>query len=158
MCNFTICVISVCSSRAHNWNRIYLIIWFDLYMALMHNRKGVSCSISWFVQFLHILSFLDILVYLPVSIKSLWADVRNLQMDFLYSYFFTPNYYIYLYYILYVFITCLYVMFYQSSTLSLLWVYMCNFTICVISVCSSRAHNWNRIYLIIWFVLYMARF
>lgn len=60
---------------------------------------------------------------------------------------------IYLYYILYVFITCLYVMFYQSSTLSLLWVYMCNFTICVISVCPSRAHNWNKIYLI-WFDLY----
>ena len=35
------------------------------------------------------LTFLGILVYLPVSIKSLWADVRNLQMDFLYSYLFT---------------------------------------------------------------------
>jgi hypothetical protein len=61
---------------------------------------------------------------------------------------------IYLYYILYVFITCLYVMFYQSSTLSLLWVYICNFTICVISVCPSRAHNWNKIYSIIWFDLW----
>jgi hypothetical protein len=52
-------------------------------------RKWVSSSISWFVQFLHILLFLSILVFLPVSIKSLWEDVRNLQMDFLYSYFFT---------------------------------------------------------------------
>ena len=52
-------------------------------------RKWVSSSISWFVQFVHILSFLGILVYLPVSIKSLWADVCNLQMDFLYSYIFT---------------------------------------------------------------------
>ena len=60
---------------------------------------------------------------------------------------------IYLYYLLYVFITCLYVMFYQLSTLSLLWVYLCNLTICVISVCPSRAHNWNKIYLI-WFDLY----
>jgi hypothetical protein len=40
-------------------------------------RKWVSFSISWFVQFLHILSFLGILVYLPVSKKSLWADVRD---------------------------------------------------------------------------------
>ena len=60
---------------------------------------------------------------------------------------------IYLYYILYVFISCLYVMFYQSSTLSLWWVYMCNFTICVISVCPSRAHNCNKIYLI-WFACF----
>ena len=58
---------------------------------------------------------------------------------------------IYLYYIHYVFITCLYVMFYQSSTIYLLWDYMCNFTVCVISVCPSRAHNCNTIYLIIWF-------
>ena len=58
---------------------------------------------------------------------------------------------IYLYYMLYVFITCLYVMFCQSSTLSLLWVYMCNSTIYVISVWPSRAHNWNTIYLI-WFI------
>jgi hypothetical protein len=50
-------------------------------------RKWVSSSISWFVQFLHILSFLGILVYLPVSMKSLWVDVCNLQMDFLYSLF-----------------------------------------------------------------------
>jgi hypothetical protein len=63
---------------------------------------------------------------------------------------------IYLYYLLYVFISCLYVMFYQSSTLSLLWVYMCNFTICVISVCTSRAHNWNKIYLI-WFDIYFRQ-
>ena len=45
-------------------------------------RKWVSSSISWFVQLLHILSFLCILVYLPVSIKSLWTDVRNLQWIF----------------------------------------------------------------------------
>jgi hypothetical protein len=55
---------------------------------------------------------------------------------------------IYLFYILYVCITCLYVMFYQSSTISLLWDEMCNFTICVISVWPSRAHNWNKNYLI----------
>ena len=46
-------------------------------------------------------------------------------------------------------------MFYQSSTLSLWWVYMCNFTIYAISVCPSRAHNWNKIYLI-WFDLIYA--
>jgi hypothetical protein len=34
-------------------------------------RKWVWSSISWFVQFLHILLFLGILVYLPVSMKSL---------------------------------------------------------------------------------------
>ena len=65
---------------------------------------------------------------------------------------------IYLYYILYVFITCLYGMFYQSSTLSLLWVYMFNFTICVISVCPSRAHNWNKCICTFWYPHHHTKF
>ena len=56
-------------------------------------RKWVSSSISWFVQFLHI--FFHFWVYCHYWCiyqflkKNLWADVCNLQMDFLYSYFFT---------------------------------------------------------------------
>jgi hypothetical protein len=48
-CEF-ICVISVCPSRAHNWNKIYLIIWF-IVVAGVHVHfyfpAGVIYCIVW---------------------------------------------------------------------------------------------------------------
>ena len=103
--------------------------------------------------------FLSQIIFLLPSLAKLFIcakiEIRNIKRKKLCWKISLPKHAlittIYLYYIHYVFITCLYVMFYQSSTIYLLWDYMCNFTVCVISVCPSRAHNCNKIYLIIWF-------
>ena len=35
MCNFTICVISVCPSRTHNWNKKFIIIIIIIYQQVL---------------------------------------------------------------------------------------------------------------------------
>ena len=77
--------------------------WFQFTLMLIEDILDL-----WFTESIHIL----------VNLKLCWKiSLPKHALIF----------FIYLFYILYVFITCLYVMFDQSSTLSLLWVYMCNF-------------------------------